>query len=176
MKKKVIAILLCVAIMSLMIASASADTAISPYWSIAFEEQSKDGSHDELQTMVLQRVIYEYVRYYDMNNNFVDGIFGSNTKKKVRLFQRLEGIDDDGVVGPVTWGRLQAKVGLGNTVYDSVYGTLYGYYVCKYRQHVDTGYAAEANLNFPSATYFGTNGAGKWYTRLRTDYSMQSIN
>ncbi len=176
MKKKVIAILLCVAIMSLMIASASADTAISPYWSIAFEEQSKNGYHEEFQTKVLQRVIYEYLRYYDMGSNFVDGVFGSNTRNKVKLFQQLEGVQDDGIVGPVTWGRLQSKVGLGNTVYDSVYGTLYGYYVCKCRQHVGNGYAAEANLNHPSATYFGTNGAGKWYTRLRTDHLMHPVN
>lgn len=35
-----------------------------------------------------------------------DGKFGKNTEAVVREFQRRSGIDDDGVVGPITWGKL----------------------------------------------------------------------
>jgi hypothetical protein len=38
----------------------------------------------------------------------VDGLFGPATERAVREFQRLEGIGQDGVVGPTTWGRLFA--------------------------------------------------------------------
>lgn len=35
-----------------------------------------------------------------------DGRFGEKTEAVIREFQRRSGIDDDGVVGPVTWGKL----------------------------------------------------------------------
>lgn len=39
----------------------------------------------------------------------VDGIYGPATKLAVQRFQRLHGLDDDGIVGPVTWAKLQEK-------------------------------------------------------------------
>lgn len=38
----------------------------------------------------------------------VDGIFGNKTEKAVIGFQRKERIAVDGIVGPITWGRLEA--------------------------------------------------------------------
>ncbi|MEU0200247.1 MULTISPECIES: peptidoglycan-binding domain-containing protein [unclassified Streptomyces] len=40
------------------------------------------------------------------DNLTVDGYFGSDTRAAVVRFQRCVGIDDDGIIGPVTWGRL----------------------------------------------------------------------
>lgn len=37
----------------------------------------------------------------------IDGEFGSKTKQAVMAFQTKEGLTADGVVGPVTWGRLE---------------------------------------------------------------------
>ena len=37
-----------------------------------------------------------------------DGVFGGQTDSAVRRFQSSEGIGVDGVVGPITWGRLDA--------------------------------------------------------------------
>lgn len=36
----------------------------------------------------------------------VDGIFGDKTEKAVRAYQRDHGLADDGVAGPLTWGKL----------------------------------------------------------------------
>ena len=38
----------------------------------------------------------------------VDGIYGPGTTAQVRAFQRSQSIAADGVVGPVTWGRLNS--------------------------------------------------------------------
>ena len=36
----------------------------------------------------------------------IDGIFGPVTKTAVEEFQRADGLSADGIVGPVTWGKL----------------------------------------------------------------------
>ena len=36
----------------------------------------------------------------------VDNIFGGRTKKMVKAFQSANGLEDDGVVGPLTWAKL----------------------------------------------------------------------
>ena len=39
--------------------------------------------------------------------NGIDGSFGSNTLAGVECFQHAKGISVDGIVGPITWGKLQ---------------------------------------------------------------------
>ena len=36
----------------------------------------------------------------------VDGLFGRDTESAVKRFQREHGLDDDGIVGPLTWAAL----------------------------------------------------------------------
>lgn len=53
-------------------------------------------------TYILQAILY--CLGFDCNG--LDGIFGSNTSKAVKAFQKSEKIAVDGVVGSTTWGRL----------------------------------------------------------------------
>ena len=40
----------------------------------------------------------------------LDGRFGRDTEDAVKRFQRRHGLDDDGVVGPLTWAALLREV------------------------------------------------------------------
>ena len=39
----------------------------------------------------------------------IDNNFGSKTKAEVKFYQTSQGIDHDGIVGPITWGKLCAQ-------------------------------------------------------------------
>lgn len=39
---------------------------------------------------------------------WVDGLFGASTDQRVRQFQTQKGLKIDGIVGPETWGALEA--------------------------------------------------------------------
>lgn len=60
---------------------------------------SKGDAVKELQNLLLEKG-------YDLGKWGADGIFGTKTKEAVKSFQRAEEIQTDGIVGPVTWGRL----------------------------------------------------------------------
>lgn len=53
-------------------------------------------------TWILQAILY-CLRY---DPKGLDGIFGSNTEKAVKQFQKNKKITVDGIVGKVTWGKL----------------------------------------------------------------------
>ncbi|MFG5959280.1 peptidoglycan-binding protein, partial [Salmonella enterica] len=44
-----------------------------------------------------------------------DGYFGKNTYNAVKLFQRNNGLNDDGIVGPQTWRKLRVQDPLTNS-------------------------------------------------------------
>lgn len=43
---------------------------------------------------------------YSCGNYGVDGDFGSDTQKAVVSYQKANGLEDDGIVGPLTWAKL----------------------------------------------------------------------
>lgn len=49
---------------------------------------------------------------FHLNRYGADGVFGKETEAAVKAFQRSEGIAADGIVGPVTRGRLDQKTTL----------------------------------------------------------------
>lgn len=48
---------------------------------------------------------------YDIGSSGADGIFGEKTRKAVMEFQRSNGLGVDGIVGPMTWEKLEAATG-----------------------------------------------------------------
>lgn len=44
--------------------------------------------------------------YTDIPKLDVDGVFGSNTQNAVRIYQRIFGLDERGIVGAVTWASI----------------------------------------------------------------------
>ena len=40
------------------------------------------------------------------NSGKADGIFGPNTDKAVKAFQKAQGLSQDGDIGPLTWAKL----------------------------------------------------------------------
>jgi len=60
---------------------------------------------------VLQKALID-LRYFPANE-VVDGIFGNNTKSKVKNFQRDQNIYVDGIVGPQTWKELYRALNAG---------------------------------------------------------------
>lgn len=66
---------------------------------------------DSLFSVGIQRVVY--CAGFGTGANyaaFADGEYGPGSEAAVQEFQRAEGLTDDGVVGPRTWGRLQAQI------------------------------------------------------------------
>lgn len=53
----------------------------------------------------LQRDMNQIFRGYPMMPLVVDGDFGPRTKLAVQEFQRRVGLEDDGIVGPLTWAK-----------------------------------------------------------------------
>jgi hypothetical protein len=62
-----------------------------------------DGTSPELRQSVkeLQQLLNDDGFTLD-----VDGLFGRDTEGAVKRFQREQGLDDDGIVGPLTWAAL----------------------------------------------------------------------
>ena len=51
------------------------------------------------------------VKRHGFDPKGIDASFGPNTKAAVQRFQRSRGLDDDGIVGPMTWRELRKPVG-----------------------------------------------------------------
>lgn len=81
---------------SLDVAQASPSTAAKQ---LPLRRGSRGPAVMELQTQLKQ------LGYYD---GAVDGLYGKSTKTAVSQFQKAVGLTEDGIVGPITWNRLQA--------------------------------------------------------------------
>lgn len=111
-----------VLVLSIMVVSASAATVSSVNWYEVFRSfpELYNGSTMSGYIKMLQRFLLVYpVTYssiYNANSSYggVDGGFGDRTLAAVKLFQRtVLGIgQDDGYVGPKTWGAIYSKLTL----------------------------------------------------------------
>lgn len=54
----------------------------------------------------ITKLIQERLKSVGFNSLAVDGIFGSNTEKSIKVFQTNRGLSVDGIVGPKTWDWL----------------------------------------------------------------------
>jgi hypothetical protein len=77
-----------------------------------------------------QWILYAEFKHAFLQNgtscaSFVDGFFGPNTDKWTKTFQRLNGLGDDGSVGPLTWSAAERNIDRGDI--STSYGQQYGY-------------------------------------------------
>jgi len=61
----------------------------------------------DIQTML--NIEGNYIRWANWSSLSTDGQFGPLTKGQVRAFQTYTSIQQDGIVGPQTWGKLCDK-------------------------------------------------------------------
>ena len=71
---------------------------VTTFWPPRMIDRNMSGS----DVAVLQALLAARGMYSDS----IDGYFGEELEKSVRQFQREYGLDADGVVGPLTWGKL----------------------------------------------------------------------
>ena len=76
----------------------------------AVEQTLRRGSRGEAVKTVQQKLI----RWGYLNGK-ADGIFGAATEKAVRYFQRKNGLQEDGIVGPATFEALGMRASGGTT-------------------------------------------------------------
>ena len=100
----------------------TADGVVGPItWAKLMEVTTQVNLPDYPGTALRRGSSGAYVRYLQeclnsMNNASIgqlvtDGVFGPRTEAAVIAFQRYVGINPDGVVGPITWGRLREFCG-----------------------------------------------------------------
>lgn len=119
--------LVLVLMLSIMAISASAATVSSVNWYTEFRSfpELYNGSTQSGYIKMLQRFLLVYpVTYssiYNANSSYggVDGGFGNKTQAAVELFQRtvLGAGQDDGYVGPNTWGAIYGKLTLNSNIF-----------------------------------------------------------
>jgi len=68
----------------------------------------KYGSQHTLATIVAQGMLWD-LDYLQGIDSPVDGVFGSQTKAAVMIFQHDNSLDEDGIIGPETWRTLIGK-------------------------------------------------------------------
>lgn len=56
--------------------------------------------------LIQERLNFISIYYKSIPSVSIDGIYGSQTEQSVMAFQRLLGLDVDGIVGPQTWNRI----------------------------------------------------------------------
>lgn len=79
----------------------TAEAVGAPVTTVAAQPTLRQGDRGAAVTTLQKRLA---ALHYDVGT--VDGIFGGSTLHAVYAFQKVQGIGIDGVVGPVTWGRL----------------------------------------------------------------------
>ncbi|ERK29067.1 peptidoglycan-binding domain-containing protein [Clostridium intestinale] len=93
----------------------------------------KYGSRGE-KVREMQSYLAEIAKYYNIPSILPDGIFGNITKQTVIEFQRLFGLDADGIVGVNTWDMIYnvyKKLELKNIRETYIYSSDYPGYVLK---------------------------------------------
>ena len=73
----------------------------------------------------VQEAQYELVRFLLLEGpSAIDGVFGPLTEAAVKEFQSGEAITVDGIVGPVTWGKMLATFDIPVTLSEGSTGAL----------------------------------------------------
>lgn len=101
----------------------------------------------------LQTYLREISRYYDIPTLDVDGIFGNDTLSSIVVFQKLFGLAQDGLVGPITWNKIYEVY--TNLPEEPIFDGVYPGYVLKYGSRGDKVIELQSYLKQISK-YYGT--------------------
>lgn len=83
----------------------------SPAWNTnSIDALSKNGSKGQEVTAIQKKL-----QQYGYKVGTVDGIYGANTEKAIRQFQKNNGLSVDGIAGPATLAALGLPTGSTNT-------------------------------------------------------------
>ena len=78
-------------------------------------EAAKPASRPAASGKPATRDIQQALKNAGFYQGTVDGKMGQMTREAIREFQRVHGLQDDGVVGKQTWGKLRAYLDLSST-------------------------------------------------------------
>lgn len=66
-----------------------------------------------IQVRAAQRLLQQYY-FTELDDSFVDGVFGEDTQYYVERYQYDNGLTVDGGIGPETWGSMQSEISIAN--------------------------------------------------------------
>ena len=91
---------------------------LTPRW-VHFDERQVASGYPQIRTGsrgVYVCIAQDALTTLGYDTGGLDGVFGTQTRNAVAIFQSRNGLSSDGILGPLTWSKLMAQAnGIGRT-------------------------------------------------------------